>query len=50
MFNHALNVSPGAPVPYSEEELDYVANRFADSDRDIRTLVGAIVESPTFLR
>jgi len=36
--------------PYSGDELDYVANRFADANFSLRELVKAIVESPTFLR
>jgi hypothetical protein len=40
----------GGMPPYSGDELDYVATRFADSNFSVRALVKAIVESPTFLR
>jgi len=54
MFSDALNAGPliefGTVSPYSGDELDYVANRFADANFSLRELVKAIVESPTFLR
>ena len=38
------------PLPFTEEELNHVANAFADSDFSVRALVKAIVQTPSFLR
>lgn len=52
MFNDALGFAPssGGSPAYSNDELDYVANRFVKSNLSVRELVRAIVASPTFLR
>jgi hypothetical protein len=38
------------PLPFADDELNHVANAFADSNFSIRALVKAIVGSPSFLR
>lgn len=50
LMNHAFAVTDPMAVPYSEAELNRVANRFAESSFSIRELITAIVETPSFLR
>jgi hypothetical protein len=44
------NSTPSPNLPFTQEEVNHVANAFADANFSIRALVKAIVGSPSFLR
>jgi hypothetical protein len=44
------NSNPSPNLPFTQEEVNHVANAFADANFSIRALVKAIVGSPSFLR
>jgi Protein of unknown function (DUF1588) len=44
------NSNPSPNLPFTQEEVNHVANAFADANFSIRALVKAIVGTPSFLR
>jgi hypothetical protein len=50
MMSDAFGVDPFGNLPFDEEEINHVANAFANSNFSIRELVKAIVSTPSFLR
>jgi len=51
MMNRAFNVvDTSGTLPYTDAEVNHVANRFANGGFSIRELVKAIVETPSFLK
>jgi len=50
LMNDAFGVPSGSMPPFTDAELNHVANVFADSNFSIRALVTAIVGAPSFLR
>jgi hypothetical protein len=50
VMNDAFAASGLAILPFTSDEVNHVANAFADSSFSIRELVTAIVETPSFLK
>jgi hypothetical protein len=50
LMSDAFGVAPPAMNPFTDEEVNHVANVFANSSFSIRELVKAIVGSPSFMR
>jgi hypothetical protein len=51
VMTNAFAVSPtSANLPFTDEEVNHVANAFANSNFSIRALVRAIVGTPSFLQ
>jgi hypothetical protein len=46
----AFAVMPNDNLPFTDDEMNHVANAFANSNFSIRELVKAIVSTPSFLR
>jgi hypothetical protein len=50
VMTDAFAVAPGSMNPFTAEEMNHVANAFANSNFSIRELVKAIVGTPSFLQ